>query len=45
MREPFLRERVWTVMFSGASFRTSVRVFENPSGVSAGRPAMRSMLT
>ena len=36
---------MWTVTFSGASSITASSVREKPSGVSVGRPAMRSMFT
>ena len=42
---PRLRDSVCTVTFSGASASTCSSVARKPSGVSPGRPAIRSMFT
>ena len=40
-----MSESVWTVTFSGASESTRVSVSAKPSGLSVGRPAIKSMFT
>ena len=44
-REPFFSASVCTVMFSGANSSTCSNVYWNPSKLSLGSPAIKSMFT